>query len=65
MTSGNSEAKLVFVSFTQPGVDGFMVTSIKEHIPGFDEKMLVFKMDTQRPDLSKLDKILTRLMEWK
>ena len=61
----NSEAKLVFVSFTQPGVDGFMVTSIKEHIPGFDEKMLVFKMDTQRPDLSKLDKILTRLMEWK
>ena len=60
----NPYAKLVFVSFTQTGVDGHMVKSLEQEIPGIKETLEVFKMDFCRPDLSKLDKILTRLAKF-
>lgn len=57
----NPNVNLVFVSFTQSGVDGQMVREIKKEIPLYEEKLQIFKMDTIRPDLTKVDKILTRL----
>jgi len=57
----NSNAKLVFISFTRTGVEGHMEGEIKNHIPSYDENMKVFKMDSIRPDLTKLDKIIHNL----
>ena len=57
----NPNVNLVFVSFTQSGVDGQMLKEIKKEIPLYEEKLQVFKMDSVRPDLTKVDKILTRL----
>lgn len=56
----NPNVKLVFVSFTQPGIEGTMEKSIKASIPGY-ENFKVFKMDSKRPDLTKLDRIITTL----
>ena len=57
----NPDVNLVFVSFTQSGVDGQMVRDIKREIPLYEEKLQVFKMDSVRPDLTKVDKIISRL----
>ena len=59
----NPNANLVFVSFTRPGVDGFMIKDIKKEIPSYYEKVQVFKMGLVRPDLTKIDKIIARLQK--
>ena len=57
----NADAKLVFVSFTKTGIDGQMIRDIKNNHKSYAENVLVFKLDTYRPDLAKLDKIISQI----
>ncbi len=41
----NNSAKLIFVSFTKPGIDGYMIKEFKKLIPQYAEGIHVFKMD--------------------
>lgn len=53
----NPSTKLVFISFTQPGVKSQMELDIYKHIPAY-ENLSVYKVDRNRPDLGKLEKII-------
>lgn len=57
----NPNAKLVFVSFTKTGIDGYMIADIKNNHKSYAENVLVFKLDMYRPDLAKLDKIIIQI----
>lgn len=54
-------SKLVFVSFLQNNKDGFMVTHLKQIIPGIESDIIQFFMNLKNPDLRKLDSILNML----
>jgi len=60
----NNKVNLVYVSFTQNGVDGQMVKELKTKIPGY-ERLMVFKVDKNKPDLTKIDKIINYISELK
>ena len=53
-------ARLVFVSFLAPGIDGQMFSEFKRSSPGLvaENKVLQFRFDRARPDLTKLDDLL-------
>lgn len=56
------QAKLIFVSFTNPTSDGKMVCQLKAVLGDqFDELVSVYKYDIQNPDLNKLDYLLNKL----
>ena len=57
----NPMTKLVFISFTNTGIKGQMENEINKVIPFYSENMLIFKFDTHRPDLTKLDKIIAQI----
>jgi hypothetical protein len=61
----NSDIRIVFITFWKSTEDGFMVKQLRKDIPMIDEKMMQFKMDLKRPDLTKLDKIIYTLSNWK
>lgn len=56
-------AKLIFVSFTQPNTDGFMVNELKKRIgeSKFNEFVQVFKFNVNNPDLNKFDYVLEQM----
>lgn len=53
-------AKLVFISFSRPNSDAFMIQKLKKVFGNsyVEESVSVFKFDTRNPDLNKLDKVL-------
>ena len=56
-------AKLVFISFSNPNTDAYMIKNLKQ-VMGIDfvnEKVDIFKFDVNNPDLNKLDMILQKL----
>ncbi len=54
-------AKIVFVSFVPDNKDGFMVSKLKQHIPGIENSIIQFRLNNTRPDLRKLDVLLDTL----
>lgn len=57
----NENAKLIFISFTKPTCDGYMVEELKKEIPEINNNLYVFKMCSNRPDLSKINKIINHI----
>ena len=54
-------AKLVFVSFLRNNKDGQMVKHLKELIPDIEKDIIQFILNSQKPDLRKLDSLLNKL----
>jgi hypothetical protein len=54
-------AKLAFISFTKTDNDGQMISALKTLIPGVEKDIMKFRMDPKRPDLTKLDTLLSSL----
>ena len=56
-------AKLIFISFTKPNSDGFMVKDLKERLgeSRFAEYVDVYKFDIRNPDLNRLDLVLEKM----
>lgn len=54
-------AKLVFVSFLRNNKDGYMVSKLKNAIPGIERDIIQFILNGKNPDLRKLDELLNML----
>lgn len=65
MKEVNVNVRIVFITFWKGNEDGFMVKQLKEQIPMINEKIKQFKIDVKRPDLTKMDKIIYTLSNWK
>lgn len=65
MEEVNGNIRIVFITFWKGNDDGYMVKQLKKHIPMIDEKILQFKIDLHRPDLTKIDKIIYTLSNLK
>ena len=61
----NNNVRIVFITFWKGNEDGFMVSKLKKDIPMIGEKLIQFKIDLKRPDLTKMDKIIYTLSNWK
>lgn len=57
-------ARLVFITFKKNDNDGRMVANLRDMFSpaDFENKVIQFRMDPTRPDLSRLDTIFNRLM---
>lgn len=56
-------ARLIFISFTNPNVDGMMAAALKKEIgeKRFSEFVEVFKFNAKNPDLNRLDFVLEKM----
>lgn len=55
-------AKLIFISFLDENTkQGKMVSALRSIIPGIDKDIIQFRLSSHRPDLRKLDLLLSKL----
>ncbi len=55
------KSKIVFVSFVPDRRDGKMVKQLKKDIPGIEKDIIQFRLNSDKPDLRKLDLLLNTL----
>jgi hypothetical protein len=58
------KTKICFITFKNHNMDAQMVKALKENVDDIDERLIQFRLDTQKPDLTRLDKMLAQISEF-